>query len=62
MLSGKRFFTKKRIKFILRRIILPLLLVYIGVGMIVTTLNMNEEEGAQTLILSRIVESGEDWV
>jgi len=41
MLSGKSFSQKKRIKFILRRIILPLLLIYIGVGMIATIRNMS---------------------
>ena len=41
MFSGKRFFTKIRIKFILRRIIFPLLLIYIGVGMIATIRNMS---------------------
>jgi hypothetical protein len=41
MLSGKPFFTKERIRFIFRKIILPLLLIYIGLGIISTIRNMN---------------------
>ena len=51
MLSGKRFFTKKRIQFILRRIILPLLLIYIGVGMIATIRNMSIKNNEYAAIL-----------
>ena len=51
MLSEKRFFTKKRIKFILRRIILPLLLIYIGVGMIATIRNMSIKNNEYAAIL-----------
>jgi hypothetical protein len=51
MLSGKMFFTKKRIKFILRRIILPLLLIYIGVGMIATIRNMSIKNKEYAAIL-----------
>ena len=51
MLFGKRFFTKKRIKFILRRIILPLLLIYIGVGMIATIRNMSIKNTEYAAIL-----------
>jgi hypothetical protein len=51
MLFGKRFFTKKRIKFILRRIILPLLLIYIGVGMIATIRNMSIKDNKYAAIL-----------
>jgi len=51
MLSGKRFFTKKRIKFILRRIILPLLLIYIGVGMMATIRNMSIKNKEYAVIL-----------
>ena len=41
MLSGKPFFTKERITFLFRKIILPLLLIYIGVGIITAIRNMN---------------------
>ena len=51
MLFGKRFFTKKRIKFILRRIILPLLLIYIGMGMIATIRNMSIKNNEYAAIL-----------
>jgi hypothetical protein len=51
MLFGKRFFTKKRIKFILRRIILPLLLIYIGVGMIATIRNISIKNKEYAAIL-----------
>ena len=51
MLSGKRFFTKKRIKFILRWMILPLLLIYIGVGMIATIRNMSIKNKEYAAIL-----------
>jgi hypothetical protein len=51
MLSGKRFFTKKRIKFILRRMILPLLLIYIGVGMIATIRNMSLKNNEYAAVL-----------
>ncbi len=51
MFSGKRFFTKKRIKFILRSIILPLFLIYVGVGMIATIRNMSIKNDAYAAIL-----------
>jgi len=51
MLSGKGFFTKKRIKFILRWMILPLLLIYIGVGMITTIRNMSIKNNEYAAIL-----------
>jgi hypothetical protein len=51
MLSKKRFFTKKRITFILRKILLPLLLIYIGVGMIATIRNMSVKNHEYAAIL-----------
>jgi hypothetical protein len=51
MLSKKRFFTRKRIKFILRRILLPFLLIYIGVGMIATIRNMSIKNHEYAAIL-----------
>jgi hypothetical protein len=51
MLSGKRFFTKKRIKFILRRMILPLLLIYIGVGMIAAIRNTSIKNNEYAAVL-----------
>src|SRR3972149_692953 len=51
MFSGKRFFTKKRIKFILRRMILPILFIYIGVGTIATVRNMSIKNNAYAAIL-----------
>jgi hypothetical protein len=51
MFAGKRFFTKKRIKFILKRMILPLFLIYIGVGMIATIRNMSIKNNEYAAIL-----------
>jgi hypothetical protein len=51
MFSKKRFFTKKRTKFILRRIILPLFLIYIGVGMIATIRNISIKNNEYAAIL-----------
>jgi hypothetical protein len=51
MLSKKKFFTEKRIKFILRRIILPLLSIYIGVGMIAAIRNMSIKNNGYAAIL-----------
>ena len=51
MLSGKRFFTKERIKFILSRIILPLLLIYIGVGTVATIRNMSIKNNEYAAVL-----------
>jgi hypothetical protein len=51
MLFGKWFYTKKRIKFILRKIILPLLLIYVGVGMIATIRNMSIKNKEYAAIL-----------
>ena len=51
MLSGKPFLTKERIRFIFRKIILPLLLIYIGVGIITTIRNMNIKNNEYAVVL-----------
>jgi hypothetical protein len=63
MLSGKRFFTKKRIKFILRWMILPSLLIYIGVGMIATIRNMSikNKEYAAILLSDYAISEYDYW-
>jgi hypothetical protein len=40
MLSGKPFFTRSRITFVLRRVILPLLVIYCGLAIIATVRDM----------------------
>lgn len=51
MLSGKPFFTKERTRFLFRKIILPLLLIYIGVGIITTIRNMNIKNNEYAAVL-----------
>lgn len=51
MLSGKPFFTKERIRFLFRRIILPLLLIYICVGIITTIRNVNIKNNEYAAVL-----------
>jgi hypothetical protein len=51
MLSGKPFFTKERIRFFFRRIILPLLLIYIGLGIITAIRNMNIRSNEYAAVL-----------
>lgn len=51
MLSGKPFFTKERIRFLFRKIILPLLLIYIGLGIITTIRNMNIRNNEYAAVL-----------
>jgi hypothetical protein len=51
MLSGKPFCTKERVRFLFRKIILPLLLIYIGVGIITTIRNMNIRSNEYAAIL-----------
>jgi hypothetical protein len=51
MLSGKSFFTKKRTQFILRKIILPLLLIYVGMGTIATIRNISIKNKEYAAIL-----------
>ena len=40
MLSGKPFFTRSRITFVLRRVILPLLVIYCGLAIVATVRDM----------------------
>jgi hypothetical protein len=63
MFSGKRFFTKKRIKFILRWMILPFLLIYIGVGTIATIRNMSikNKEYAAILLSDYAISEYDYW-
>ena len=63
MLSGKSFFTKKRIKFILRWIALPFLLIYVGVGMIATVRNMTikNKEYAAILLSDYAISEYDYW-
>ena len=51
MLSGKPFFTKERIRFLFRKIILPLLLIYIGLGIITAMRNMNIKNNEYAAVL-----------
>ena len=51
MLSGKPFFTKERIRFLFRKIILPLLLIYTGLGIITTIRNMNIKNNEYAAVL-----------
>lgn len=52
MLSGKRFFTKERTRFLSRRIILPFLVIYFGMAVITTVRDMsiNNDEYAAVLL------------
>jgi hypothetical protein len=51
MLSGKPFFTKKRIKFILRSVILPLFAIYIGLAIITTIRDMTTKSNEYAAVL-----------
>ena len=51
MLLGKPFFTKERIRFLFRKIILPLLLIYIGLGVAATIRNMTVKNNEYTAVL-----------
>lgn len=51
MLFGKRVLTKQRMKFILRKIILPFFLIYIGVGAVATLRNMSIKNNAFAAVL-----------
>ncbi len=63
MLSGKPFFTKKRIKFILRRIILPLFIIYIGVAIIATIRDtrIKNDEYAAVLLSDYAITQYDYW-
>jgi len=52
LLSGKPFFTKTRIKFILRRIVLPFLTIYTGIAVItaIRDMSINNDEYAAVLL------------
>jgi hypothetical protein len=52
MLSGKPFFTKERIHFILRRIVLPFLAIYTGIAVItaIRDMSINNDEYAAVLL------------
>jgi hypothetical protein len=52
LLSGKSFFTKTRIKYILQRIILPLLAIYTGIAAItaIRDMSINNDEYAAVLL------------
>jgi hypothetical protein len=51
VLSGKPFFTGRRIKFVLRRIVLPLALIYIGLFAIATIREMNVRNDEYAAVL-----------
>jgi hypothetical protein len=51
ILSGKPFFTKERIRFLFRKILLPLLLIYIGLVVITTIRNMNIRNNEYAAVL-----------
>jgi hypothetical protein len=51
MFSGKPFFTRKRVTFILRRIIFPFLVIYAGVAMVATIRNMSVKSNEYAAVL-----------
>ena len=52
LLSGKPFFTRPRIKFILRRIVFPFLVIYTGIAVItaIRDMSINNDEYAAVLL------------
>jgi hypothetical protein len=51
MLSGKPFFTKERKRFLFRKIILPLLMIYAVLGIFATIRNMNVKNNEYAAVL-----------
>jgi len=60
---GEPFFTKKRITFILRRIILPLVTIYIGVAIVATIrdINIKNDEYAAVLLSDHAITQYDYW-
>jgi hypothetical protein len=63
MVSGKPFFAKKRIKFILRRVILPLAAIYLGLVIIATIRDMTvkNDEYAAVLLSDHAITKYDYW-